>query len=38
MTIEDYNTATDIIVKIQKLDNCIYYIKTYYKEAMLLNG
>lgn len=27
MTIEDYNTATDIIVKIQKLDNCIYDIK-----------
>lgn len=27
MTIEDYNTATDIMVKIQKLDNCINNIK-----------
>ena len=27
MTIEDYNAATDIIVKIQKLDNSIYDIK-----------
>lgn len=27
MTIEDYNTATDIIAKIQWLDNCIYDIK-----------
>lgn len=27
MTIEDYNTATDIMAKIQKLDNSIYDIK-----------
>ena len=27
MTIEDYNTATDIITKIQGLDNCICDIK-----------
>lgn len=27
MTIEDYNTATDIIAKIQGLDNYIYDIK-----------
>lgn len=27
MTIEDYNTATDIITKIQELDNCIYDLK-----------